>query len=56
MPGPKSGKAVNVVKPAEPDALIDADSVNAGEVAEVKAQQIKKQEGKYGTTPVKPAP
>ena len=51
---PKSGKAGNAVTPAEPNAAVDADVADPGKVAEAKAEQIERQEGKYGSTPVKP--
>ncbi len=51
---PKSGTAGNAVAPADPDAALDADVADPGEVAEIKVEQIEKQEGKYGSTPVAP--
>jgi len=53
MPSPKSGKAGNIVKPAEPGVAADADEADPGKVAEVKAEQMEKKAGKYGSTPVK---
>lgn len=51
---PKSGKAGNAVAPAAPDTALDADIADPGEIAEIKLEQIKKKEGKYGATLVKP--
>lgn len=51
---PKSGNAGNAVAPAAPDAAFDADIADPGKIAEIKLEQIRKQEGKYGTTPVAP--
>lgn len=52
--GAKSGKAGKAVAPADPDVAEDADVADPGEVAEVKAEQLKKESGKYGETPTKP--
>jgi type VI secretion system secreted protein VgrG len=52
---PKSGKAGSAVSPAEPTAAEDADVADPGEVAKIKAEQIKAGTGKYGKTQLKPA-
>lgn len=52
--GAKSGKSGKAVAPAEPTAPEDADVADPGKVAEAKADQIKKESGKYGETPTKP--
>jgi type VI secretion system secreted protein VgrG len=50
---PKSGKAGSPVEPVAPGVPEEADVGDPGEVAELKAEQIKKKEGKYGAAPVK---
>ncbi len=50
----KSGNAGSPVSPAAPDAAEDADVADPGEVAEIKAEQLEKEEGKYGSEQVKP--
>ncbi len=52
--GKKSGKAGSPVSPAAPDAAEDADIADPGKMAEIKAEQLKKKEGKYGSEQVKP--
>ncbi len=51
---PKDGKAGQAVAPAAPEAAADADVANPGEAAKLKAKQIEKKEGKYGSEQVKP--
>lgn len=51
---PKDGKAGQAVVPAAPEVAEDADVANPGEVAKIKAKQIEKKEGKYGSEQVKP--
>jgi hypothetical protein len=46
----KSGKTVTVVAPTQPEEAFEADDAKPGKVAEVKAKQIEKKEGKYGST------
>jgi hypothetical protein len=46
----KSGKAITAITPTKPEEAYQADEANPGKVAEVKAKQIKKKEGKYGST------
>mgnify|MGYP003653708502 FL=1 len=46
----KSGKTVTVVAPSKPQEAFEADEANPGKVAEVKAKQVEKKEGKYGST------
>lgn len=52
--GKKSGKAGRPVSPAAPDKAEDADIADPGKMAEIKAEQIKNKEGKYGSVQVKP--
>jgi len=52
--GKKSGKAGKAVPPAAPRRAEDADVADPGKVAEIKAEQLKTQSGKYGTQQVKP--
>ena len=52
--GKKSGKACSAVDPADPDQAEDADIADPGKMAEIKAEQIKNKEGKYGSEQVKP--
>ena len=52
--GKKSGNAGSPVSPAAPDAAEDADIADPGKMAEIKAEQIEKKEGKYGSVQVKP--
>ena len=54
MPSPKSGSAGSAVTPADPDAANEADKANPGEVEQIKAEQIQKQSGKYGSVKVQP--
>src|SRR5271154_4766256 len=54
MPSPKSGTAGTAVTPADPGAALDADKADPGEVEQIKAGQIQKQTGKYGSVKVKP--
>jgi len=51
---PKSGSACTSVEPTAPNEVIAADEADPGKVAKTKAKQIEKEEGKYGSTPVKP--
>ena len=51
---PKDGKAGKAVAPAAPDEAEEADIADPGKIAELKAEQIEKQEGKYGATQVTP--
>ena len=46
----KSGKLVTAVAPSKPEEAFEADVANPGKVAKVKAKQIDKKEGKYGST------
>ena len=52
--GKKSGNAGSPVSPAAPDAAEDADIADPGKMAEIKAEQLEKKEGKYGSEQVKP--
>jgi hypothetical protein len=52
--GKKSGKAGSPVSPAAPDAAEDADIADPGKMAEIKAEQLEKKEGKYGSEQVTP--
>ncbi len=54
MPDPKDGEAGSAVEPAEAVAPELADEADPGAVAEVKAEQIEAQTGKYGTQKVSP--
>ena len=54
MPDPKDGEAGTAVEPAEAVAPELADEADPGQVAEVKAEQIEAQTGKYGTQKVSP--
>lgn len=49
---PKSGKKIEAVKPTKPAEAFVADDANPGEVAKVKAKEIKAQKGKYGQTKI----
>ena len=49
----KSGNAGSPVSPAAPDAAEDADIADPGKMAEIKAEQLEKKEGKYGSEQVK---
>ena len=51
---PKDGEAGKAVAPAEPDQAEDADLADPGKMREIKADQIKNKEGKYGSEQVKP--
>ena len=46
MPSPKSGTAPSPVTPADPTVAEDADVAEPGEVAQIKAEQLEKGEGK----------
>ena len=46
--------ARQAVAPAAPEVAEEADVANPGEVAKIKAKQIEKKEGKYGSEQVKP--
>lgn len=57
--GATSGSAVALktaqpVSPAAPEKALDADIADPGKVAAIKAEQMKKKEGKYGSTPFTP--
>lgn len=54
MPDPKDGSAGSAVEPAESQAPEPADDADPGQIAEVKAEQIQAQTGKYGTQKVTP--
>ena len=45
---PKSGSAGSAVSPTAPEDAQEADTADPGEVAKIKAEQVEKQEGKYG--------
>ena len=47
--GRKSGRAGTAVKPSAPTAAEDADFADPGKMAKIKADQIEKEEGKYGS-------
>ena len=49
MPSPKSGSAGSLVAPKAPEAALEADVADPGEVEEVKAEQRQTQTGKYGS-------
>lgn len=49
---PKSAKSPCAVTPAAPGEVYDADVADPGEMAKIKAEQIKNQKGKYGSTKV----
>lgn len=51
---PKSGKAGSPVEASGPEMPEEADVPDPNEVAKIKAEQVKKKEGKYGSVPVKP--
>ena len=46
----KGGKPVKAVAPQKPEEVFGADDANPGKIAEVKAEQIEKKAGKYGST------
>ncbi|MCF6287292.1 MAG: hypothetical protein L3K26_19230 [Candidatus Hydrogenedentes bacterium] len=54
MPDPKDGEAGSAVEPAEAVAPELADEADPGQVAEVRAEQIEAETGKYGTKKVSP--
>lgn len=54
MASAKSGKKVNSVAPSDPDETYDADIPDPVAVSEFKAEQIEKQQGKYGEQKAKP--
>lgn len=49
---PKSAKSPSAVSPAAPGEVFDADLADPGEMAKIKAEQIKSKTGKYGQTKV----
>jgi hypothetical protein len=49
-----SGSAGSLVAPAAPSAAQDADKADPGEMAQVKAEQIQQQKGKYGSVKLTP--
>jgi type VI secretion system secreted protein VgrG len=51
---PKSGKEGSAVQPVEPKMALTADLADPGEMAKIKAQEMKQQTGKYGSTSLKP--
>jgi len=51
---PKSGTAGQAVTPTAPEVADDADIADPGKMAEVKAEQIQQQKGKYGSSQTKP--
>lgn len=54
----KSGKPITAVEPTEPEEAFEADQADPGKVAKVKAKEIEKKTGKYGSQkapPHKPA-
>jgi hypothetical protein len=50
----RSGQAGSAVEPIAPQSPHEADNADPGEVDKMKAEQIKTQSGKYGSTKVKP--
>jgi hypothetical protein len=50
----KSGTAGSPVTPTDPQDALEADLADPGEMAKVKAEELKTQSGKYGQAPVKP--
>lgn len=54
MPSPKSGSAGSAVSPTDSNVAEEADKADPGEMAKVKADQIQKGTGKYGSTTLKP--
>jgi hypothetical protein len=50
---PKSGQAGSAVTPIDPVKAEEADVADPGAVEKIKAEQIQKKSGKYGSTPVK---
>jgi len=51
---PVAPSTAMAVSPAAPDEALEADNADPGETAEIRAEQVEKQEGKYGATPVVP--
>lgn len=51
---PKSGKAIDPVKPVAVEKALEADVADPGAVEKIKAEQAQKKSGKYGKQPVKP--
>ena len=49
-----SGSAGSLVAPTDPDAAHDADNADPGETAQMKADQVQKQQGKYGSVKLTP--
>jgi type VI secretion system secreted protein VgrG len=49
-----SGTAGSLVAPTAPSAAQDADKADPGEMAQLKAEQIQQQKGKYGAVKLKP--
>ncbi len=54
MPALKKGQPVTPIDPAEPDAALEADAADPGEVAEAKARERQTQAGKYGAAKAPP--
>ena len=50
----KSGTAGSPVTPTDPQDALAADVADPGEMAKVKAEELKTQSGKYGKAEVKP--
>ena len=46
----KGGSSVTAVAPQKPEEAFEADIANPGKVAVVKAKQVEKKAGKYGST------
>jgi len=46
----KGGKKVTAVAPQKPEDVFGADDSDPGKIAEVKAEQVEKKAGKYGST------
>jgi hypothetical protein len=53
MPSAKSGKAGSAVAPSEPQAVLEADKADPGQVEQIKAEQRQTQTGKYGSVKTK---
>jgi len=50
----KGGKPITAVAPQKPEEVFGADEANPGKIAKVKAEQLKKKAGKYGSTGLPP--
>lgn len=51
---PKNGKAGASVAPAKPKKALEADIADPGKVEEIKVEQRRAQNGKYGSVKTKP--